>query len=359
MPVPRDNNDVIGRIYEAAAFPERWPGVLHAIGGMFGARGGNLIRSSATGLVMFSSPDLAEITREFDRQGWNAQNSRVERLLARCGHPGFLADSHIHTDEEIATLPMYTEFLAPRGAAAGAATVVQGAANDGLMVAIEMFPSHEASRRAVLELDLLRPHIARSAVMGGLIQESRAATLIEAFDTVGLAIALLQSDGKVVAVSHAFAEEASELVSDTPSRLRMVDEESDRRFAAALHNLAHGGAGASVALRDRDKIGSAVLHVIGARRDARDLFSRVTVFAVLSRPGNTQLPAADIVATLFDLTPAEARIARGIAEGLTPAELAERLGVSSETVRVQLKRVFSKTSTRRQSELALLLAGLK
>jgi|TARA_Y100000991_G_scaffold204253_1_gene179627 DNA-binding CsgD family transcriptional regulator len=58
------------------------------------------------------------------------------------------------------------------------------------------------------------------------------------------------------------------------------------------------------------------------------------------------------VAELFDLTSAEARVAAAIAEGSDLKSLADRLSLSVETVRGQLKSVFRKTGTRRQNELA-------
>ena len=70
------------------------------------------------------------------------------------------------------------------------------------------------------------------------------------------------------------------------------------------------------------------------------------------------VPAADIISALYDLTPAEARVARSIAQGYSPAEVARQLNLSSETIRSQLKRVFAKTSTKRQSELSLLISRL-
>jgi DNA-binding CsgD family transcriptional regulator len=56
------------------------------------------------------------------------------------------------------------------------------------------------------------------------------------------------------------------------------------------------------------------------------------------------------------LTPAEGRVAALIAQGIAPERAAERLGVSRETVRNQLRAVFAKTGTHRQSELVALLA---
>lgn len=355
---PPTYEQLIGTVYEASAFPDRWPATLDQIAWHFGARGGNLIRSTASSIEIVSSPSAQESAREWEQQGWNQHNTRVSRLLERGSYPGFLTDSHLHSEEELRTLPIYAEFLNPRDMAAGAATLIQGARDDGLIIAIEAFASHEASRAASPLLDRLRPHIARAAALSSQIQAARAETLIQAFDAVGSPIALLDNRGKVIGAGRCFEAEAVGLTSDGPHRLRMVDPESDRRFALALTELDRRGTGMSIAIRDRDQVGAGVLHLIPARHDARELFSRVTIFAILARTGNAVLPASDIIAALFDLTPAEAKVARAIAEGLTPSELAKASGVSAETVRSQLKRVLAKTSTRRQSELAALLAKL-
>ena len=60
--------------------------------------------------------------------------------------------------------------------------------------------------------------------------------------------------------------------------------------------------------------------------------------------------AAD-VASLFSLTPAEARLAGAIAAGETLADFAERRGISLGTARIQLKQVLAKTASGRQAEL--------
>ncbi|TFI56412.1 helix-turn-helix transcriptional regulator [Sphingomonas parva] len=358
MLAPHVTTALIGRIYEAGAFPERWPEALDAIARALGAAGGNLIRTTAEGLRIQSSPAIAEATRAFEDEGWNADNSRVARLLARADHGGFLTDSDLHSAEELATLPIYADFLNPRGAAAGAATIVQGARDDVLVVAIEAFRDHPASRAAAPVLDGLRPHIARAALLSSEIEAARVQSLVEAFSSVGAAIGLLDPRGRLLAASERFQDHLGGVLCDGPARLRMRDEESDRRLAAALAQLDRHATGLSVAARDRDKAGVAVLHLLPARHDARELFGRVATFALIARPGNGLLPSPDIIAALFDLTPAEARVARGIARGIAPADLARQLDVSPETIRSQLKRVYAKTSTRRQSELSLLLARL-
>lgn len=63
----------------------------------------------------------------------------------------------------------------------------------------------------------------------------------------------------------------------------------------------------------------------------------------------------NILGELFNLTPAEARVVVELVKGKRLQEVAEDLGVSLNTVRNQLKQIFSKTNTGRQSELISLV----
>jgi DNA-binding CsgD family transcriptional regulator len=58
---------------------------------------------------------------------------------------------------------------------------------------------------------------------------------------------------------------------------------------------------------------------------------------------------------MFDLTEAEAKLALGLASGLSLAEVAQGQGIRMTTARTHLARVFSKTGTRQQSQVAALL----
>jgi DNA-binding CsgD family transcriptional regulator len=66
-----------------------------------------------------------------------------------------------------------------------------------------------------------------------------------------------------------------------------------------------------------------------------------------------------MLADVFGLTRAESRAAASLAAGLTPAEIAERHRITVQTVRKQLKAVYSKMGIRRQSELSSMLARLQ
>lgn len=80
--------------------------------------------------------------------------------------------------------------------------------------------------------------------------------------------------------------------------------------------------------------------------------NEVMIVARLLEPANGQIAAAQ---QLFDLTEAEARLAAGLASGLSLGELAQRQGIKMTTARTHLARIFWKTGARQQSQVAALL----
>jgi DNA-binding CsgD family transcriptional regulator len=70
------------------------------------------------------------------------------------------------------------------------------------------------------------------------------------------------------------------------------------------------------------------------------------------------VPREDTLRVVFDLTPAEARLAQGITRGDTLEEIATSLGIKMPTARTQLAAVFAKTGTRRQAKLVAILTRL-
>ena len=62
-----------------------------------------------------------------------------------------------------------------------------------------------------------------------------------------------------------------------------------------------------------------------------------------------------LAAWVYRLSPAQQRVAALIADGLSLAEIAERLAITSNTVRTHLDRIFDKTGVRTQSALVRIL----
>ncbi|WP_261321722.1 helix-turn-helix transcriptional regulator [Rhizobium leguminosarum] len=62
--------------------------------------------------------------------------------------------------------------------------------------------------------------------------------------------------------------------------------------------------------------------------------------------------------TLYDLTPAEARVVLQIGRGLSAAQCAATLAISENTLKTHLGRVYAKTSTARQADLVALVSTI-
>lgn len=118
-----------------------------------------------------------------------------------------------------------------------------------------------------------------------------------------------------------------------------------------------------IAIGLRDNHGSAVLPVMISPIWSEKIFAdidpdRVRVAIFFSDPESSLPLSPDAISSAYDLTPAEARVAVAIANGLSLEELAEQGGISVNTARSQLRSIFRKTDTSRQAELVkLLLTG--
>jgi DNA-binding CsgD family transcriptional regulator len=82
-----------------------------------------------------------------------------------------------------------------------------------------------------------------------------------------------------------------------------------------------------------------------------------SAIAFISDPEDTWETVDAVLMRLYGLTVAEARLACLLASGISLKEAAEILDVTGNTVRSQIKSIFSKTGTNRQGELIKLILG--
>jgi DNA-binding CsgD family transcriptional regulator len=77
---------------------------------------------------------------------------------------------------------------------------------------------------------------------------------------------------------------------------------------------------------------------------------------LIPMPSKTrQAPSVEPVQSLFDLTAAEAHVARSLTMGQTVEEIASE--VSPHTVRTQVRGVLEKIGSQRQADVIALLGG--
>jgi DNA-binding CsgD family transcriptional regulator len=213
-------------------------------------------------------------------------------------------------------------------------------------------------QQAIEFLDALRPHLARAALLSGRLWMARARSVVQAFQAMGLPAAALSPDGRVIAFNDHFSSDGR-IVAAAGNRIGLHDPRAKSLFENGLIQLRVGHPTVlSILLPGHADYETAVLHLIPVRGAGRDVFAGSLTLVVLTAMSPHALPSADLLHALFDLTPAEARLARGLATGQTLSELAHSSAVSRETLRTHLKAVLAKTGMSRQTDLARLLSRL-
>lgn len=128
--------------------------------------------------------------------------------------------------------------------------------------------------------------------------------------------------------------------------------------ARALTSLRKAGGGGTVAVRR--PFGRAPYTVTVAPLALKHHFlgyARPLLLAILNDPIAQKRTTRRVLQAAFFLTDAEAAVADLFAQGVSLKGIADQRGVSTETVRSQLKSIMSKTSTRRQVELMRVLSS--
>jgi len=169
---------------------------------------------------------------------------------------------------------------------------------------------------------------------------------------------LLDDTRKVLSCNSIAAHHLGDGLIVRGERLMAMDRESDDRLQSllGLGSEPPEGPDASAALRRHSRL-PLVVRVLRLDAVVRQACNAASLLLVMD-PEVRQAPSPDLLCRMFGLTPAEVRIAIGIAGGKSLAEIAADHGLKIGTVRFHSKAVFAKTHTRGQAELAVLLTRL-
>lgn len=351
---------LVDRLYEAAFVPELWPDVLSDIAaGAQSRSGAMLIVDQKLPPLYAATSNIADILREYARSGSWYQNPRLWRMQQQ-NHAGFLEVSEFSTPQERHE-ELSEQNLKRMGVQWQVGTVLTMPQGETILFTFE----REAGLDNFLPdeiswLDGLRPHLARASLMAARLQLERAQASVVAMGEWGVPAAVVAGTGKVLATNALFESLSHVFRPAAFGKLSVLDRAADRLLQAALPAPGRwditGIASFPVKLNLLDRY--AVVHVIPLHRAATDIFERgAAMVAVTGYSAEGNLPSDTVLRGLFDLSPAEANIARDLASGIAVPEIAARRGVSLATVRSHLAQIFRKTGTHHQGQLVALLKG--
>lgn len=364
--------DAIEAIYSAALEPETWPATLQAIADCTGDVGAILIYGRDDGTFgVIESRSLAGVGAEYARDGWSLRDIRALRTRER----GYFLTRDVITDRDVVTAdevendPFYADLLARHGLKYFAAAMVSPNPRTEVGLSVQRAAGRpEYTESELATVSRLGRHVEKALRFGMRLFDNEMINvgLGEALTRTSIGAFVLDRIGRVIFSNGA----ADGLLGDG------IDVLNGR---LALTGGPAAGPGSSI----HDAVNEQPLHLIGElkpivvqRSSARGplvlylvpipagdaaisrFMSQAHVIVLALNSDKGKPVDASLVRDILGLTLGEARIAALVGSGLPPRTAAERLGISEETARTVLKRVFAKVGVSRQTELSELLARL-
>ena len=285
---------------------------------------------------------------------------------------GFLSERL--PDEEVARTDFYREYMQPQGLAPeGPICHEISTAAIGKLAGIAIY-----RRVGCRPLDggdlalgnLLVPHLERGYAIYsrlGSVRRARVAlaeildrlpTGVLVFDARQAPLIVNRSARRILELRDGFTIERG--------RPRLADRSEDGVFQTLLAkaceaNLSGRRAVGDVMQVSRPSGRRAFALMVAPLLDAppgSDAGEAVSV-AFIADPETGHVSTTDVLEQLYSLTPAEAELVQLLAQGRSLDQVATARSVTINTVRSQLKQVFTKTDTKRQGELVrLVLTGV-
>lgn len=374
--------DLVGRIYDAASDPTRWSEFLSAFARAMNGQGTlifahnveTMAASTATdpgmpsGVVNFDPEFVRSLAEHYNFVNVWAQNEEALK-------PGrVVTGSMLYPVRDLPQTEFYNDWLRPQDLfhAIGGLVVQDGPWATKFSCLRSRGADDYDSEELRLYEELL-PHLARATHIQSRFAflQSLSSSSLSVLDAVPAGVLLLDASGRVL---HINAAAESEVRRADP--LTLVSGElrtrGSTRAQSALRTIT---AGAIDPVRARREIATVAKLV---RRNGEVLYVRALplpqgkgaaggtrinlrlaacALVVQGTASSSASAGPQIIRHLYGLTPAEYRVAALIAQGKSVPQAAAELGVSRNTLKTQLKSIFTKTGTHRQGELVRLWCG--
>lgn len=368
-----DGDPVLASIYEAALQPTQWSVALQHVGAQICASSAFLFSShSETEPKAFvhMHNHAPEMARDFGAY-WHTQDQWAQAAqrtgLMRSGT--WVVGSELVPSDQLRKTAFFNEFCKPNGIEGMVGGVLfDGSEADGMPFTNVCWyrpPGAESFQAAEKErLKGLVPHLQRALRIQRRIRALVDDRVDKAFGALRVASLVLDRKGCVHQRNQAGATLLKSLPAGCVSfgQLRSIGGKCSPSLPEAMAACSATNPVRIVAVLPavRPQLVEATLmrlplegvSPLGDHNDERFLL-------LVELPRVNGYGAAAAVAELFGLTPAEVRVLGGLLEGATPAEISATVGTTMNTVRTQIGNLLQKTNTKRQTELLLLMRGMR
>ncbi|WP_070989320.1 helix-turn-helix transcriptional regulator [Halofilum ochraceum] len=364
--------EAVGNIYDAAIDPATWEVFLEHLACRLDAESASLrvIDEEESSVRASVDYNLESGFRDAYRSYYVSTDVYLEAFRS-CRQSYVATGEQILNGRDIRDTEFFTGYLQPRESWFMCGGVV--VRDDPLIILISLERSPSAGPFSDADASLLRllvPHIRRATRIGHMLtaREQQATVAGKALESLSVGIVLLDDS---YAIRH--ANRRAERMLDRNSGIKRVNGRLTASNPADAVHLRDLLAAMSIYGRERQWSDPDAILLSAVKGEpqwllvARPVLSRqphvltcsspITSAVFISSLADAGFLDRDVLMTLYALTETEAWLACELACGQDLNGLSNAWGISRETLRTHLKRVLSKTNTRKQVDLVRLLTG--
>lgn len=364
---------LVGRIYDCAIEPDRWPNAMGEIC--------RAVRCAAAAILLI---DLQTSQHQFFRTcnlapHWvAAQEQYFDELTLVYRNSQAVAAGLLDTptilsrdvpEEIYANTRMFREWARPQGFCDSCQVVVlqtpQRVGAFALQRHEDVGPITDAD---IAVLRLLAPHVRRAVTISDVmdLKSLERAALTATLDAIAAGVIVVAGDRRIVHANRSaermFA--AGEPVRSRHGRLAAPDATADGILAEVISlaqenepELGAAGIGVPLAGPSAEPAIAHVLPLAGGELRPR-LVARAAAAIFVKQASAPVVLDVVAIASALGLTGAEARLLRQLVSGATLAVAAAALGIATTTARTHLSHIFTKAGVSRLADLIALVHRL-
>ncbi|WP_372876966.1 helix-turn-helix transcriptional regulator [Pseudomonas sp.] len=374
---PAGLGSLIGSIYEAALDSQRWDAFLAGFSARlrshaaiiwahdFSDRSAEIegaagVISNVHGIDPVALGSFADYYSE--RNVWTE-----DPRLHRGGQ--VVTSSSLYPDNQLKRSEYYNDWLRHQDFFYSSAAIVEK--RDDRSLNVTLLRSEAAGGYTEQETRIiaaLMPHLQAAFALHRRLYrlDALSQSSISVLEASPFGVVLLDERAQVLhanTLAHSLAKSSGLLHLGMSGSIRATYAAQDARLQLRLHHAVQTGEGnigdSGGALRLRGLGGAQLDLIITPLPSWTSPFGeRSAAAAFFSDPKATIGSLAQMLRSLYGMTPAEARLTEALVNGLTPQEYAERQQISLHTVRAQFKSAAARVGTTRQADLVrIVLTG--
>jgi DNA-binding CsgD family transcriptional regulator len=171
----------------------------------------------------------------------------------------------------------------------------------------------------------------------------------------------LDASGQVVASNRRLERLIPGVIRESTERLQLANVAADNLLEDALAKFPQEGRrdpAPSIPIPAARGWPPVIIRLFALDDMVSEAFHSALALVTVTIVSPRDAPAIPIIQGLFDMTPAEARVAQAVAQCHTLDAIATQLGLSRQTLRSQIRGALAKAGCARNIDLAALLSGV-